>query len=222
MIDWEVVLDIPLSAKPIITRYGRLGNTLRQLIFFTFLCALGVLFVGITNCPAVIVFAQMHNMTMPISDSNSSTPHKVTAFSAIGQISSLVITVPEHGFNITNAFKVILTGDWNLSVMKGKITNFAVDFLASPMDGTKPHMHQITNFKSANKKPIELTSSGSSLINGTADIKINGQVVWKAAQISLAILNGSTFMIDPNDKETDNHFGAQPVYGIVTRIINKS
>ncbi|MGH9999664.1 MAG: hypothetical protein ACRD6Q_00415 [Nitrososphaeraceae archaeon] len=29
-------------------------------------------------------------------------------FSAIGQISSLVITVPESNFNITNIFKVIL------------------------------------------------------------------------------------------------------------------
>jgi hypothetical protein len=35
-----------------------------------------------------------------------------SAFSAVGTISSLVITVPQHEFNITNAFKVILTGDW--------------------------------------------------------------------------------------------------------------
>jgi hypothetical protein len=36
-------------------------------------------------------------------------------FSAIGQISSLVITVPESNFNITNIFKVILTGEYCLS-----------------------------------------------------------------------------------------------------------
>ena len=51
------------------------------------------------------------------------------------------------------------------------------------MGGTKPIMHQISNFKSPNKKPIELTSNCNSLINGTADIKINGHVVWKDAQI---------------------------------------
>ena len=34
-----------------------------------------------------------------------------TTFSFIGAISSKVITVPENEFNITNAFKVILTGD---------------------------------------------------------------------------------------------------------------
>jgi hypothetical protein len=63
-------------------------------------------------------------------------------FSAIGQISSLVITVPEYNFNITNAFKVILTGEWTLSVNKGNVTNFLTNFLASPMDGSKSHIHR--------------------------------------------------------------------------------
>ena len=174
---------------------------------------------GVTNSSSEIVLAQMHNMTIPTSDPNSSVFPKKTTFSAIGQISSLIITVPRNDFNITHAFNVILTGDWNLSIIKGKITNFVANFLASPMDGTKPHMHQISNFKSTNKKPIEITSNGTSLINGTADIKINGQVVWKNAHISVMIANSSTFMLDPNDGETDNHFGQQSVYGIVTRLI---
>ena len=101
-----------------------------------------VLFVGATGWSVGSVFAQMHNMTMPSSNPDLSADHKMTTFSAIGQISSLIITVPEDDFNIADAFNVILTGDWNLSVIKGKITNFAANFLASPMDGTKPHMHQ--------------------------------------------------------------------------------
>ncbi len=62
------------------------------------------------------------------SSASSSIPKaKQDTFSAIGTISSLVITVPESaaGFNITNAFKVILAGEWNLSVHKGNVTNFA-------------------------------------------------------------------------------------------------
>src|SRR5215469_14491374 len=57
-------------------------------------------------------------------------------FSAIETINSLVITIPESGFNITDAFKVILSGEWNLSIHRGNVTNFAVNFLAIPMDGT--------------------------------------------------------------------------------------
>jgi hypothetical protein len=45
------------------------------------------------------------------------------SFSAIGQIASLVITVTNSDFNIMDAFKVILTGEWNLSVRNGTVTN---------------------------------------------------------------------------------------------------
>jgi hypothetical protein len=177
-----------------------------------------VLFVGAAGWSVGSVFAQMPNMTMPSSNPDLSADHKMTTFSAIGQISSLIITVPEDDFNFADAFNVILTGDWNLSVIKGKITNFAANFLASPMDGTKPHMHQISNFKPT-KGTIELTSNSNLLINGTADFKINGQLVWKGIHISTMIVNGSTFVVDPNDSETDSHFGEQSVYGIVTRLI---
>src|SRR5215218_11298231 len=96
----------------------------------------------------------------------------ITTFSGIGQISSLVITVPESGFNITDAFKVILTGEWNLNVNNGNMTEFAVNFLASPMDGSKPHIHQITDYRPYDKgEPITLTQDNSLSVDGTADIK---------------------------------------------------
>lgn len=146
-------------------------------------------------------------------------------FSAIGQISSLVITVPESNFNITNIFKVILTGEWTLSVNKGNVTNFSTNFLASPMDGSKSHIHQITNFKLENdskKAIVQLTPDNSLLVNGTADIKINGQTIWKSAGISISISKGSTIAIDLDDEDTSNHFGEQQVYGIVTKLIDLS
>ena len=34
-------------------------------------------------------------------------------------------------------------------------------------------------------------------------------MVWKGVHISTMIVNGSTFMVDPNDSETDSHFGEQ-------------
>ncbi|MDQ3852805.1 MAG: hypothetical protein M3299_08230, partial [Thermoproteota archaeon] len=146
-----------------------------------------------------------------------------TTFSAIGQISSLVITVPESGgFNITNAFKVILTGEWNLNVNNGNVTEFAVNFLASPMDGSRPHLHQITDFRpydDDNGEPIALVEDNSLTVNGTADIKINGILVWDNADVSISISKGNTFIFDPDDVDTENHFGDQQVYGIVTRLI---
>jgi hypothetical protein len=143
-----------------------------------------------------------------------------STFSATGPISSLVITVPESDFNITNAFKVILTGGWNLSVNNGNVTDFAVQFIASPMDGSRPHVHQITDFRPYNnEKSITLTEDNSSSVNGTAEIKINDTVVWEKADVSISISKGNIFIFDPDDLDTDNHFGDQQVYGIVARLI---
>ena len=180
-----------------------------------------------------VVFAQMEkdkdtNQKMNLHTqsvvNNNSTNNRNTTFSAIGTISSLVITVPEDEFNITNAFNVILTGDWILNVHNGTITNFEANFLASPMDGSMGHIHQITNFseKEDNRDVIILPTSdnnNSLSINGTADIKINGITIWNNAKVSITISQGNTITIDPDDKDTENHFGNQQVYGIVNRLI---
>ena len=153
---------------------------------------------------------------------NNNTNNNNTTFSAIGTISSLVITVPEDEFNITNAFSVILTGDWILNVHNGTITNFEANFLASPMDGSMGHIHQITNFSANKNEMIQLTpddNNNSLSINGTVNIKINGKTVWNNVDLSIIMSKGSTITIDPNDKQTDNHFGDQQVYGIVNRLI---
>jgi hypothetical protein len=175
------------------------------------------------------IFAQIEKDTnqkmllhsQSITDSNSSiNANSTTTFSSIGTISSLVLTVPENEFNITNAFKVILTGDWILNVHNGTLTNFEANFLASPMDGSRGHIHQITNFSANENAMIQFTPNNNSLsINGTADIKINGKTIWNNVDLSIIMSKGSTITIDPNDKQTDNHFGDQQVYGIVNRLI---
>ena len=175
------------------------------------------------------IFAQIEKYTnqkmllhsQSITDSNSSiNANSTTTFSSIGTISSLVLTVPENEFNITNAFKVILTGDWILNVHNGTLTNFEANFLASPMDGSRGHIHQITNFSTNENAMIQFTPNNNSLsINGTADIKINGKTIWNNVDLSIIMSKGSTITIDPNDKQTDNHFGDQQVYGIVNRLI---
>lgn len=179
-----------------------------------------------------VAYAQTTDNTNSATSSNSedldaavgnNNNNNITTFSAIGQISSLVITVPESGFNITDAFKVILTGEWNLNVNNGNITEFAVNFLASPMDGSKPHIHQITGFRpydNNSEEPIALTKDYSLSVNGTADIKINGVPVWEDADVSISISKGNIFIFDPDDLDTEDHFGDQQVYGIVTGLFS--
>jgi hypothetical protein len=182
-----------------------------------------------TAAAGPVAYAQTTDNTNSATSSNSEdvdaavgNNKNITTFSAIGQISSLVITVPESGFNITDAFKVILTGEWNLNVRNGNVTEFAVNFLASPMDGSKPHIHQITDFRPYDNsvEPIALTRDYNLSVNGTADIKINGVTVWEDADVSISISKGNTFIFDPDDLDTEDHFGDQQVYGIVTGLFS--
>lgn len=165
-----------------------------------------------------IVFAQSHNM-MTLNNSSES-PSNRDSFTATGEISSLIITIPSEDLDITRAFKVILTGDWNLNIDEGKVTNFAANFLASPMDGSRPHTHQIINLESSTEDSPLLLQNNSISINGNADIKINGVTVWQDADILIQIINGSIITIDPDDADTEGHFGDQSLYGIVRRIIS--
>jgi hypothetical protein len=188
-----------------------------------------ILFVSINYSNYYEAIAQQSNKT---KNTNDITTDNTDTFSAIGTISSLVITVPSESddFNITNAFKVILTGEWNLSVRNGTVTNFVANFLASPMDGSRgQHIHQITNFRSENnnnnnnnnedRQAVQLRPDNSLSVNGTADIKINGVNVWNDANIAIIIYKGNTISIDPDDEDTENHFGYQQVYGVVNRLI---
>lgn len=176
--------------------------------------------------PITAVYAQTTHYTANSTTTSNSEGldttlknNTMTTFSARGLVSSLVITVSESHFNITNAFKVILTGGWNLTVNNGDVTDFAIKFIASPMDGSRPHVHQITDFRPYNnEEPIALSDDNSLSVNGTADIKINDAVVWENADISLSISKGNTFTFDPDDIDTENHFGDQQIYGIVARL----
>src|SRR5918911_5584222 len=140
-------------------------------------------------------------------------------FSAVGTINSLVITVPETGFNISNAFKVIVSGDWTLNVHNGNITYFSANLLASPMDSIQPHTHQITNFKSDNAAVTQLTPDNSLSLNGTVDVKVNGITMWKNVHSSILISKANIMSITLDDKETYGHFGKQPIFGLVTRLM---
>jgi hypothetical protein len=199
---------------------------------------LAVLFSGTTTSVKDLMLTSQQQITAVYAQPTDHTAHSTTSssnserldatienntnstFSARGQISSLIITVSESRFNITNAFKVILTGGWNLSVSNGNITDLAISFIASPMDGSRQHIHQITDFRPYNnEEPIRLSIDDSLSLNGTADIKINDTVVWENADVSILISKGKTFTFDPDDIDTENHFGDQQVYGVVARLI---
>jgi hypothetical protein len=109
----------------------------------------------------------------------------------------------------------VLGGNWNINVQGGNVTDFAANFAMVHQDGTGYHIHNITDF-SAGNKTVQMIQGQETTINGTADYVVNGTTKWPGVDTVLTFTNnGAVMTINPAAEDTDNHFGGQPIYGIV-------
>lgn len=177
------------------------------------------------------VFAQTNGTTKNIT---STTP--MNTFSASGDISSLIFVTSKNIVYLGNfekpinatinpsslsaAQKFILSGNWNLTVDKGKVTNFSAKFIKELNDASKWHTHDILNFKSIsnNTMPIQLSPNKSATISGTADVKLNNTNAWNGVKTNILISKGKLITIHLDNNATANHFQGQPIYGVVKSI----
>jgi hypothetical protein len=155
----------------------------------------------------------------------TTTPKSTTTntFSMSGAISSLVLGMPPKTktFDMITVQKFILSGDWSMSVDKGKLANFAANFYTGPVNGgTSNHTHQISNFRADNDNTpiIQLSPTKTVSILGISDVGTNGKKAWNDVHTTVVISNGRTIAISLADKDTQSHFMGQQIYGIVKRL----
>ena len=164
-------------------------------------------------------FAQENNNTTNVKD----------AFTLSGPISSLVY-VPSNNTNNSKAVnitehlnsmsKFVLTGNWSISAKQGKITDFKTSFIKVLADGNKRHTHDLINFKQDNNTNAQLTADNNLSFNGIVDVKLNKDIPWTKVNVDINIEKGNTIAIKLNNKQTGNHFEDQPIYGVVTSMID--
>ena len=156
------------------------------------------------------------------SAKSTTTAAGANAFSMNGAISSLVLGMSPKTITVdmTTVQKFILSGDWNMSVDKGKLASFAANFYTGPANGgTSNHTHQISNFRVDNNSLIIQLSPAKSLsISGISDVGTNGKKAWNNVHTTIVISNGRTIAISLADKDTQAHFMGQQIYGIVKRL----
>jgi hypothetical protein len=144
-------------------------------------------------------------------------------FSMNGAISSLVLGMSPKTktVDMTTVQKFIISGDWSMSVDKGKLASFAANFYTGPANGgISNHTHQISNFRVDNNNSpiIQLSPTNSVSISGISDVGTNGKKVWNNVHTTVIISNGRTIAISLADKDTQAHFMGQQIYGIVKRL----
>ena len=208
-------------------------------IVITSALTLGLLFAVTGNIGSSLgaVFAQTNGTANTVTSSNSSTLNgkstgasaliaPMNTFSANGDISSLIFVTQKpinatiNPSSLSAATKFVLSGEWNLTVTGGKVTNFAAKFIKVLNDNTKWHTHDLINFKAANNNtmPIQLSPNKTASISGTVDVKLNNTNVWKGVKTNILISKGKLFTIHLDNNATGNHFQGQPIYGVVESI----
>ena len=149
------------------------------------------------------------------STSASSTPSNT--FEIDGQIGSLILGMPPNTktIDMTTVPKFILSGDWNMDVDQGKLTDFAATFYTGPVNGAENHTHQLSNFRVSGNSPIQLSPDKSVSLSGLVDVGTNGNSAWDNVNATVDVSKGRSITISLADEDTQRHFMGQQIYGIV-------
>ncbi|OLC87662.1 MAG: hypothetical protein AUJ08_00395 [Thaumarchaeota archaeon 13_1_40CM_3_50_5] len=116
----------------------------------------------------------------------------------------------------------ILSGDWNLDVRDGNVTDFAANFTMVHIDGTSRHTHDLSNFVQSNSTTIDNSASGTSYIFGTVDVAADGENKWTKVDTLIMIEKNNVVIISLASEDTEDHFMGAPIYGIVDSMTDKN
>jgi hypothetical protein len=192
---------------------------------------LGLTFVTTINICPIPVFAQTNQTFNSVVTNGNTTGAAASTsptdtFSASGDISSLIFVTQKpinatiNSSSLSDATKFVLSGDWNLTVNAGKVTDFTAKFIKVLNDNSKWHTHDIINFKPSdiNNTIVQLSPDKSASIQGTVDIKLNNTSAWNNVKTNILISKGKVITINLDNNATSNHFQGQPIYGVVESI----
>ncbi len=228
---------IEATKSPFIYRRLRMATVFISLIL-VFACALN-------DFGNRSVYAQ--NSVTTIQDEQNSNQGSITTFYIDGPIGSLVSDLlnPTIRENISSAPSIyVIAGNWSMSVMNGNANYFQVDFIMGLQDGTQIQVYSIENLRNIvpvssslaqNTAPSSPAATDQQLSNnlvlssvnnyslslfGYVDVLTNDTIIWKNVPTSINIFNGNTISILLYPAETHNHFKGQPIFGIVTDILD--
>ena len=191
--------------------------------------ALGVISIIILVITMTTTTAALAQTTTIVGPGAAATTTTNTTFAMNGAISSLVFGMPPNTktVDMTTVQKFILSGDWSMDVIQGKLTNFAANFYTGPVNGgTSNHTHQLSNFRVSssnndnNKSSslIQITPDKSISFSGIVDVGTNDKKAWNDVNATVVISKGRTIAISLADEDTQSHFMGQKIYGIVKRL----
>lgn len=126
-----------------------------------------------------------------------------------------------------------------MCVVNGEVNYLQVDFIMTLENGTQTQVYSIENLEnivipssaqntgltpdqelSSNNLVLSSTNNYSLSLFGYVDVLTDDTVEWQNVPLSISIFNGNTISILLYPSETDNRFKGQPIYGVVTWILD--
>ena len=173
----------------------------------------------------------------------------IQTFYIDGAIGSLVTdfrnsTISENISDSSSPPIHVLVGNWSMGVVNGEVNYLQVDFVMALEDGSQIQVYSIENLENIVIPPSptvqntgstpqdqEISGSNDNLVLSSAnnyslslfgyvDVLTNDTVQWQNVPVSINIFNGNTISILLYPSDTDNRFNGQPIYGVVTEILN--
>lgn len=186
------------------------------------------------------LFAEAQSSLSTVQDEQDAN-EEIQTFQFDGAIGSLVtdllnFTIRE---NVSDSPPIyVLVGNWSMDVVNGEVDYLQVDFIMGLENGTQMQIYSVENLRniviSSPAQDTELTSdqelSSNLLLSSTnnysislfgyVDVLSNDTIEWQNVPVSINIFNGNTISILLYPSDTDNRFKGQPIYGVVTWILD--
>jgi hypothetical protein len=168
---------------------------------------------------------------------------EIQTFQIDGAIGSLVTDLLNSTIrrNVSDSPSIyVLVGNWSMDVVNGEANYLQIDFIMGLEDGTQMQVYSVENLRNvvipSPEQETELTSNQelssnnnlllSSVNNyslslfGYVDVLTDDTVKWQNVPLSINIFNGNTISILLYPTDTDNRFKGEPIYGVVTWILD--
>jgi hypothetical protein len=124
-----------------------------------------------------------------------------------------------HSLIFTPSTVWVATGPWDLVVEDGEFKAFQTRMIWYDVSGTSSHTHEIDNFEP--EDDILMPRALNVTIVGQTTVGTNMVPSWEEVD-TRTDLRGSVISLFMNDEQTDQHFGAQTIYGIVDSVTDCS
>src|SRR5215212_1202087 len=179
------------------------------------------------------------SLTTTQEDQNAA--EAIQTFQIDGAIGSLVTDLlnPTTRENVSDSLPIyVLVGNWSMGVVNGEVNYLQVDFVMALENGMQMQVYSVENLEnivipsaaqSAGLTPdqeissnlvLSATNNYSLSLFGYVDVLTDDTVQWQNVPVSINIFNGNTISILLYPSDTDNRFKGQPIYGVVTLILD--